>query len=58
MIQAHLPACPFQEMACEDFKDEYEHKFARACGVVLEMGAARIKPNNGTFRCGQRYTRS
>ena len=50
MIQAHLPACPFRKMACADFEDESEHAFARACALVVKMGAERIRPDNDTFR--------
>lgn len=50
MIEAHLPADVFEAVACEDYANESYHAFARACGLVLEMGARCIEPNNATFR--------
>lgn len=51
MIEAHLPVNLFEAMACEDYEDESNHAFARACGLVVEMGAKDVEPNNATFRC-------
>ncbi|CAN0142517.1 unnamed protein product, partial [Ectocarpus fasciculatus] len=51
MIEAHLTDQPFEDMACQDYEDESNHVFARACGIVAGMQAgAGIKPNNGTYR--------
>ncbi|CAN0232461.1 unnamed protein product [Ectocarpus sp. 12 AP-2014] len=51
MIEAHLTDHPFDDMACQDYEDESNHVFARACGIVAGMQAdAGIKPNNGTYR--------
>ena len=63
MIEAYLPlsgsSTVFEDMACDDYKDETEDTLARACGIVVEMGRKGVKPNNGTYRymvcCGMSW---
>lgn len=50
MVQAHLPANFFDEMACDDFEDESNNAFQRACGLVVTMEDGDVKPNNATYR--------
>lgn len=53
MIDAHLVESEsfFERMSCDDFEDESNHFFARACGIVVHMMRANdIQPNNGTYR--------
>eukprot|EP00752_Nemacystus_decipiens_P012955 g11464.t1 len=50
MVQTYLPANLFEEMACDNFEDESNHPFQRACGLVVKMQGMGVKPNNDTYR--------
>ncbi|CAN0017357.1 unnamed protein product [Scytosiphon promiscuus] len=58
MIDAHLGDSEsfFERMACDDFEDQSNHVFARACGIVVHMMRSNgVQPNNGTYRALLQY---
>ncbi|CAM9385713.1 unnamed protein product [Hapterophycus canaliculatus] len=58
MIDAHLGASDsfFERMACDNFEDQSQNVFARACGIVVKMTRENgVRPNNGTYRALLQY---